>query len=591
LAEQQIENPWYQGQAADSVTVTSGEKVIRFKNHHVVDVEKTQGQHVLKRDEFPRIFDDSQQQFGYLDTNNDSFITVADLQEGLSMSYDHTKLPMFSLAELDIAIGACDTDKDGKISMEEFKNYTEFNAQKITKEEDAVCNANKTSCVNSSRMKDMAASVEAHAKVVTTTRAPRQLRPGPRGDEKQRFKNSGQIAGLWTFGAPATAHEQFRNAFELNGVFPGLRVFARTRVAGWFWGYYQKSDPVSWISSYGFGSWSTGFVHAHHDSLTVKDYEPASPWRDGASNDQVWWPNRDVYYWVSGHTMGASGYTGLVSKQTDYPFLVKAARFASIYGDIPEPTHDKISGFLKEHTPGWQLLGMSWAKGGHAGLRHLKDMTLLMQEASTQDCVLVFSGSNDLSDWLGNLAVWSTSWCGMDGVHTGFVDELKQAVSSHGYKTTIKPKLASCSAVHVAGHSLGGAQAEVFSACVMNPKEPGEDGYDDYQLVAWEKGPVFEVVHSSPAGACFVTDKGRCVTDGIGKHDINERCTIKILQRATLKIAPGDFDTETYYDFVTIEGKRYSGKTGPHGVKVEVGSFMSWLSDYSIVNGGFKICA
>ena len=52
--------------------------------------------YILKSDAFPRIFDGAEQQFGYLDTNNDSFITVEDLLEGVSMAYDHTTLPIFS---------------------------------------------------------------------------------------------------------------------------------------------------------------------------------------------------------------------------------------------------------------------------------------------------------------------------------------------------------------------------------------------------------------------------------------------------------------------------------------------------------------
>ena len=51
------------------------------------------------------------------------------------------------------------------------------------------------------------------------------------------------------------------------------------------------------------------------------------------------------------------------------------------------------------------------------------------------------------------------------------------------------------------------------------------------------------------------------------------------------------FDTEAgYHDYVTIAGRRYSGRTGPNGVAVSAGSSFTWRSDRSVTNDGWIIC-
>ena len=51
-----------------------------------------------------------------------------------------------------------------------------------------------------------------------------------------------------------------------------------------------------------------------------------------------------------------------------------------------------------------------------------------------------------------------------------------------------------------------------------------------------------------------------------------------------------EFHTEANYDYVTINGQRFQGTTGPSNVAVAAGSSFTWRSDGSVANSGFTIC-
>ena len=88
---------------------------------------------------------------------------------------------------------------------------------------------------------------------------------------------------------------------------------------------------------------------------------------------------------------------------------------------------------------------------------------------------------------------------------------------------------------------------------------------------------------------CSITSNGQCVTDGTGSHGNNERCTIRAQQ--SLYATATYFDTESYYDYITIGGGRWSGSTGPANIAMWAGATMTWYTDHSVTNGGFVICA
>lgn len=104
-------------------------------------------------------------------------------------------------------------------------------------------------------------------------------------------------------------------------------------------------------------------------------------------------------------------------------------------------------------------------------------------------------------------------------------------------------------------------------------------------------GAVFQIVSSAPdADTCTVSPDGRCFTDGAGNHGNNERCTIRVAQAATLSVP--QFQTESFYDTLTVGGIAYSGSgNGLGGTSVAAGSIITWSSDYSVTSGGFTVCA
>ena len=91
------------------------------------------------------------------------------------------------------------------------------------------------------------------------------------------------------------------------------------------------------------------------------------------------------------------------------------------------------------------------------------------------------------------------------------------------------------------------------------------------------------------AGASFCQiDANGCATDGAGPHGNDEACTIQV--NAAGYLTATEFDTESGYDFVTIGGTRYQGRSGPLAVAASAGSTFQWQSDGSVTNAGWTIC-
>jgi hypothetical protein len=89
--------------------------------------------------------------------------------------------------------------------------------------------------------------------------------------------------------------------------------------------------------------------------------------------------------------------------------------------------------------------------------------------------------------------------------HRGFRDQLLRVVQSSEYQANIRPLLSSCTTVMPVGHSLGGAMAELFAACVSRAPQRGQAGYADYAYIGWKYGrpkvlPELDI--STPASEC-----------------------------------------------------------------------------------------
>jgi hypothetical protein len=88
----------------------------------------------------------------------------------------------------------------------------------------------------------------------------------------------------------------------------------------------------------------------------------------------------------------------------------------------------------------------------------------------------------------------------------------------------------------------------------------------------------FQLTSRSSGASCTVTQGGSCITEGLGTHGNNERCTWTVLHSSTLSVI--SFSTESYFDRVTVNSISYTGSgSGLAGQTVDQGAVISWFSD------------
>jgi len=121
---------------------------------------------------------------------------------------------------------------------------------------------------------------------------------------------------------------------------------------------------------------------------------------------------------------------------------------------------------------GWNLVGTSTSG---------EDVSHLIQDPGSLRCILTFEGSDSFGDFITDAKVFRVPFCGLpQWVHTGFKNELLRMVDSSSWQSNVRSKLGKCSSVDVVGHSLGGATATLFAACV-----DFQNGSDEYKKMSW----------------------------------------------------------------------------------------------------------
>ena len=101
-------------------------------------------------------------------------------------------------------------------------------------------------------------------------------------------------------------------------------------------------------------------------------------------------------------------------------------------------------------------------------------------------------------------------------------------------------------------------------------------------------GEYCELTSSNVSDGWGAHANNECVSDGWGAHANNEACVVRA--NVGLYVTATEFATETYFDFIELNGERFSGTNGPINVWLSAGSSWRWRSDRIISMGGFTLC-
>jgi hypothetical protein len=99
---------------------------------------------------------------------------------------------------------------------------------------------------------------------------------------------------------------------------------------------------------------------------------------------------------------------------------------------------------------------------------------------------------------------------------------------------------------------------------------------------------------TSGSDACELVDNNTCVqtVNYPSNNASSKTCTVAVNRAGNLNVV--GFNVETCSscgcDFLTVNGTKYCGTTGPSNVAVDRGDTMAWRSNGSEVGTGFKIC-
>jgi len=259
---------------------------------------------------------------------------------------------------------------------------------------------------------------------------------------------------LYTYGAPKTAIGQLENPLAGDQCFSGMRIVNKDK------SLIYRVDIVPTLLA------TTRYAHVRHDPMFL--------YQDGTSEkkDCGW-----VGTTVERARIGLHD-TGLyVERSANVRALRDVGRVAlaiSYESDV-----EKAAAFVRK-----QGFGMV----ASAVDKRYDEVSHLIQDPSTLDCWLTFEGSDNVGDWINNLNVVPTRFCGLaQRVHSGFRHSVMHIVEVPEFQKLIRPNLGHCRNVDVVGHSLGGSIASLFAACTHSNVRSGETGYNEHQHFHFEK--------------------------------------------------------------------------------------------------------
>lgn len=311
---------------------------------------------------------------------------------------------------------------------------------------------------------------------------------------KGKLYEKGDVDYLITFGAPGGASPGFQHQTNEDGVFPGLRTWAR------------NGDVVDIVTSITSAIW---LWHPLMDAQSIE--KGGEPIQYPASHNTTQIPST-ILTSIPLHLQWEYWET---TAQRNCKSYQKWSMFANNVSYAPEPGHAA----MLARRYGWNVVGTAWYDGSGSIIGG-PQASHLLQHPDTLECVVTFQGTQSRRDWYSNLAIRPTHFCGLveedeecglfsfdtctvrkprgSFVHTGFADTLRRMVSVNEWQTEVRDRLGRCSSVYAAGHSLGGAVASVFATCVSQDLKPGDYGFEDYKMLYWTKRTALKLKATTP---------------------------------------------------------------------------------------------
>lgn len=277
-----------------------------------------------------------------------------------------------------------------------------------------------------------------------------------------------QVDGLYTWGAPATAMAPgLKNARGRDGCFPGLRTAT-----------VQSPLLVNYVDTIVLLARPFGFNHPRM-SVAALDVRSNTSQVTECSDEAVGSPSGLPLLGM--HL--PSRYVFHLDNHTDNDWLYQLSFMGCYVANVKD--FPIVGGMVEDlvRTVGWRLAARAYAPGGF--IQGGDQYSMLVQHPQTLDCFMTFQATLSVGDVWTDVDIRRTEWCGLPvRVHRGFRDHLMRMIEGAEWQRHIRPKLPFCNKVYVGGHSLGGANSELFTSCVQNAPANNED----YQALRWVKG-------------------------------------------------------------------------------------------------------
>lgn len=306
----------------------------------------------------------------------------------------------------------------------------------------------------------------------------------------------GTVAGIYTYGAPATAKPPLENMLAENHCFDGLRSYTEDVMTPTM----KQVDAAAISNFYPHALMNTAVLHAGSDSLFVP-----CPGKSTWPNDN----NGDVFadwglHWENDYTPRLQQATVHGKKVGDEEPFASAYLFVILaYKSYDSTTHTMEA--MVDRMPGWKLVARETRVQG-SGTLYDEDPVMIAQDTETLDCALVFTGTNNIDNEVATSTTsYSAGYCGFKGVHDGYRNELWDITKD--LFPRLRPKLSKCNKVSCVGHSLGGALCEIFAACANS----GRVADPDYQQQMWAKKTPEEMPEITQGAVVYTSDaEKRC---------------------------------------------------------------------------------